>query len=65
MTGPPLRRKEAAIFDIESNGASPSGETAGLITGKEGGKRLVAGLEPSAELLAIAMGAAHAAMSWE
>jgi hypothetical protein len=45
------------VFDIESNGASPTGETAGLVTGKESGKRLVAGLEPSAELLAIAMGA--------
>ena len=32
-----------------------------MITGKEGVKRLVAGLEPSAELLAIAMGTAHAA----
>ena len=44
------------MFDIESSGASPSGETAGLVTGKESVKGLVAGLEPSAELLAIAMG---------
>lgn len=46
------------MLNVESNGTSPlAAETTGLVSGKQSVKGLIAGLEPSAELLAIAMGA--------
>lgn len=44
-------------MSVDSNGTSTSGETTGLVTGKDGMRGLLGGLEPSPELLAIAMGA--------
>lgn len=44
-------------MSVDSNGASTSGEHTGLVTGKDSIKGLLGGLEPSPELLAIAMGA--------
>ena len=45
------------VLNVDSNGASTSGDNTGLGTGKDSVRGLLGGLEPSPELLAIAMGA--------